>query len=120
MDLMDRRVQRTEAALGQGTSQASSSSITPHSSSRPNGLSHGSDTECTVECVVPSLGYLRSNESVQAEVDKKLAELAQLNESATNGRLKSHHGGPGDVTVKRVVDWPQNFILTGSRKVRPS
>ena len=120
MDLMDRRVQRTETALRQGTSQASSSFVTSHSSSNPKVLSHGIDTECVVESVVPSLGYLRSNESVQAEVDKRLAELAQLNESATKGRLKSQCGGPGDVTVKRVVDWPQKFILTGSRKVRPS
>ena len=56
----------------------------------------------------------------QAQVDKRLAELTQLNKSATKGRLKSQHGGPGDVTVKKVVDWPQNFILTGSHKVRPS
>ena len=32
LDLMDRRVQRTETALGQGTSQASSLSVTSHSS----------------------------------------------------------------------------------------
>ena len=38
MDLMDRRVQRMEAALGQETSQASSSSITSHSSSSANVL----------------------------------------------------------------------------------
>ena len=90
------------------------------SSSDPKVLSHCTDTECTVESVVPSLGYLRNNESVQAEVNKRLAELAQLNESATKGRLKSQRGGPGDVTVKKVVDWPQNFILTGNRKVRPT
>ena len=70
--------------------------------------------------MVPSLRYLRNNDSVQAEVDKRLAELTQLNESATKGRIKSQRGCPGDVTVKRVVDWPQNFILTGSHKVRPS
>ena len=120
MDLMDRRVQRTEAALGQGTSQASLSSVTSHSAPSPNVPSHSIATECNVESVVPSLGYLRNNDSVQAEVDKRLAELTQLNESATKGRIKSQRGGPGDVTVKRVVDWPQNFILTGSRKVRPS
>ena len=40
------------------------------------------------------------------EVDKILSELAQLNESATKGKLKSQRGGPGDITVKRVVDWP--------------
>ena len=120
MDLMDRRMQRTEAALGQGTSQASLSSVTSHSASTLNVPSHGVATERNVESVVPSLGYLRSNDSVQAEVDKRLAELTQLNESATKGRIKSQRGGPGDVTVKRVVDWPQNFILTGSHKVRPS
>ena len=38
--------------------------------------------------------------TVQAEVDKRLAELTQLNESATKGRIKSHRGVPGDVTVK--------------------
>ena len=120
MDLMDRRVQWTEAALGQGTPQASSSSITPHSSSSQNVLSNCIDTACTAESMVPSLGYLRNNESVQAEVGKRLAELAQLNETATKGRRKSQRGGPGDIMVKKVVDWPQNFILTGSRKVRPS
>ena len=33
--------------------------------------SHGINTEDTVESVVPSLGYLRNNTSIQAEVDKK-------------------------------------------------
>ena len=120
MDLMDRRVQRTEAALQEGTSQASSSTVTSHNSPNPKVLSNGIDTEATVESVVPSLGYLRGNESVQAEVDKRLAELAQINETATKGRLKSRHGRLGDITVKRIVDWPQNFILTRSRKTRPS
>ena len=83
-------------------------------------LSTGVDTETTVESVVLSLGYLRSNESMQVEVNKRLAELAQINETATKGRLKSQRQGPGDITVKRIVGWPQNFILMGSRKTRPS
>ena len=94
--------------------------MTSHNSSSQNILSHSVDMECMVENVLPSLGYLRNNESVQAEVNNRLAELAQLNESTTKGRIKSQPGGPGNITVKRVVDWPQNFILTGSRKVRPS
>ena len=32
----------------------------------------------------------------------------------------SHRGGPGEISVKRVVDWPQNFILTGTNKTRPT
>ena len=29
-------------------------------------------------------------------------------------------GGPGEITVKKSVDWPQHFILTGTHKTRPS
>ena len=66
--------------------------------------------------MVPSLGYLRGNESLQSQVDKWLAELERINETATKGRNKSQSGGPGEVSVKRMVD----FILTGSRKNRPT
>ena len=99
MDSMDRRVQRTEAALGQGSQQESSSSSTSHNPSIQNCESHSIATEETVESVVPSLGYLRNNTSIQAEVDKRLSELAQINESATRGRMKSQRGGPGEVGV---------------------
>ena len=34
------------------------------------------------ESVVPSLGYFSGNESFQSEVDKRLAELEKLNETA--------------------------------------
>ena len=104
--------------LGEGSQQASSSN-TSHSPVQ-NSESHGINTEDTVESVVPSLGYLRNNTSIQMEVDKRLSELAQINESATRGRMKSQRGGPGENLVKKMVDWPQNFILTGSRKSRPT
>ena len=78
--------------------------------------SHGIDTEDTVESVVPSLGYFRNNTSIQAEVNKRLSQLAKNNETATRGRMKSQRGGPREIPVKKVLDWPQNFILTGSRK----
>ena len=102
---------------GSTWTRISSSSSTSHSPSIQNCESHGIDTEDTVESVVPSLGYLRNNTSIQAEVDKRLSELAQINESATRGRLR---GGPGEILVKKVVDWPQHFILTGNRKSRPT
>ena len=120
MDSMDRRVQRTEAALGQGSQQASSSASTSHNPSSQNCESHGIDTEDIVQSVVPSLGYLRINSSIQMEIDKRLSELAQINEAATRGRIKSQRGGPGEVPVKKVVDWPKHFILTWNRKSRPT
>ena len=60
MDSTDRRVQRTEASLGQGFQQASSSS-TCHNPSIQNCESHGINMEETIDSVVPSLGYLRNN-----------------------------------------------------------
>ena len=120
MDSMDRRVQKAEAALGQGTSQASSVLNTPQIASNI-AVSHSITTDSNVtESVVPSMGFLRGNESLQSQVHKRLDELERINETATKGRNKSQRGGPGEVSVKRMVDWPHNFILTGSRKNRPT
>ena len=69
--------------------------------------------------MVPSIGFLRSNESLQSQVDKRLAELERINETANKGRNKSQRGDPGDVSVKRMVEWPQNFILMEAAKVGP-
>ena len=66
----------------------------------------------------PQLNW--SNESIQCEVEKHLAELRTLNESTNKGRVKAQCGGPGDIFVKKSVDWPENFILTGNQKTRPT
>ena len=63
---------------------------------------------------------MRSNESIQCEVEKHLAEVHTLNEAGSKGRVMSQRGGPGDIFAKKSVDWPQNFILTGSQKTRPT
>ena len=119
MEQMDRRVQRTEAALEQGSVQASTSASS--AASHSNNLVGGSTMEqATVESVVPSINYLRTNESLQSEVEWRLAELRNINEFAKQGRVKSQRGGPGEISVKRIMDWPQNFILTGSQKTRPT
>ena len=35
-------------------------------------------------------------------------------------KVKSQLGGPGDIFVKKSVDWPQTFILTRNQKTRPT
>ena len=68
MEQMDRRVQRTEAALEQGSTQASTSASS--AASHSNNLSGGNATEQnSVESVVPSIDYLRTNDSLQSEVE---------------------------------------------------
>ena len=94
MDLMDRGVQKTEAVLGQGSLQASSAFNTPQNASN-NSIGHGIATEShATESVVPSMGFLRSNESLQSQVDKHLAELEILKDAATKCRKKSQRDGP--------------------------
>ena len=84
MDSMDKRVQRTEAALGQGNSQAgqiaSNASVIKSSTT----VAHSNATEeVSSESVVPSVEFLRQNDNLQSEVEKRLAELRSLNESAS-------------------------------------
>ena len=86
--------------LDQGNSQVSSVVTSVKNSPVKNSVGHMSGPD------------LRGNEFLQTEVDKRLAELEKLNETATRGRLKSQRGGLGNFLVKRMVDWPQNFILT--------
>ena len=97
MDCMDKRVQCMEA--------------TEQAAEQVTGYGNDSD-EITTQSVGPSLEILRNK--------RRLAELKNVNEMAIRGRIKSQRGGPGDVTVKKLVDWPQDFILTGAHKTRPT
>ena len=79
MELMDRRVQRTEAALEQGSSRVSpllsvsqgqqgTATVSNHTLT----VSDSNGAEANVDqSVVPSIEFLRSNESVQCEVEKR-------------------------------------------------
>ena len=107
LEAMDRRVQHTEAALEQGSSRVSLLPTTSQGQSQHDTVLHFTDTEWTSsQSVVPSMMYLRNNELVQTEVAKRLAELRNLNETATKCRVKSPRGGPSEVLVKKSVDWP--------------
>ena len=73
MDYMDKRVQCTEAALEKGYSQPIDILGTSQGTA---GQVTGHDTdESVAQSVVPSLEFLRNNESLQSQVEKRLAEL---------------------------------------------
>ena len=63
------------------------------------------------------MAALQGASHIQAEVDRRIKHLTDLNES---GKLKSQRGGIDTVFVKRQVPWPQNFVLGGSNKSRIS
>ena len=139
MDQMDRRVQRTEAALEQGSTQASTSASS--AASHSNNLVGGSTTESAmVESVVPSIDYLRTNDSLQSEVERHLAELRNINELATTKpdpsmtTLLSPNGYPDSSDASRrknwkpirlvcsiiwVTSWRMHLIFLGTRPKQP-
>ena len=59
--------------------------------------------------------FLKSSRGIQHAVDKRLQELASLNE---RGMFKSQRGGNDQVTVPNKIPWPQNHILAGTSKSR--
>ena len=69
------------------------------------------------QVVVPSVAALQGASHIQAEVDRHIKHLTDLNES---DKLKSQRGGNDTVFVKRQVPWPQNFVLGGNNKSRIS
>ena len=86
--------------LEQGSSHVSLAHTSSHKNLNQATVSHGRDTaRNAAESVVPSMEYLRSNESLQNEVERRLADLKNLNEAVTKGRVKSQRGGSGAITV---------------------
>ena len=62
-----------------------------------------------------SLQALRQDAYIQAQVETRIQELAQMSKA---GNIKSQRGGKVDVMVKHRVKWPHEYILTGINKER--
>ena len=77
-------------------------------------VSHDSDTSSNLVRVWST----QCNVSLQNEVERRLADLKNLNKAAAKGRVQSQRGGPGKTMMKKSVDWPQHFILTRAHKTR--
>ena len=76
MDSMDKRVQCAEAALEKGHSQDKD---IPTTSQGTAGQVTAYDVdEDTAQSVVPSLEFLRNNDSLQAQVEQRLTELKNV------------------------------------------
>ena len=63
---------------------------------------------------LPNLHTLRSDALIQAQVEQRLRYLADENKSGT--KIKSLQGGAVDVVVSYRVKWPQEYVLSGSKK----
>ena len=74
----------------------------------------GSDTS------VPSLQAIKQDQQIQAQVDQRLRQLADIAQTGTCNKVKSQRGGQVDVFVRTRVKWPHEFVLSGSSKERIS
>ena len=65
---------------------------------------------------LPNLHALRSDVLIQAQVEQRLRDLVDENKSGT--KIKSLRGGSVDVLVPHRVKWPQEYVLSGTKKER--
>ena len=113
LSAIEQHIQKTEEQLQQGAASQLDgvNSPTSLSSHRPS----LADSDVDEEVVTPTPAFLKSSRGIQDAVDRRLQELASLNE---RGMFKSQCGGNEQVTVKNKIPWPQNHILAGTSKSR--
>ena len=73
-------------------------------------------TQQSLVSPLPNLQSLRSDALIQAQVEQRLRDLVEENKSGT--KIKSLRGGSVDVVVTNRVKWPQEYVLSGSKKER--
>ena len=111
---IEQRIQKTEDQLQKGAASFSDGITSP----APTVTSHRSrvmDSDDEDDVVTRTTTFLKSSRGIQNAVDKRLQELASLNEQSM---FNSQRGGHEQVTVKHKVPWPQNHILAGTSKSR--
>ena len=106
-------IQKTEDQLQRGATSLCDAVASP-SSTVGSGRSRQVDSE-DEDDVTPTTAFLKTSRGIQNAVDKRLQELATLNEQGT---FRSQRGGHDQVTVKHKIPWPQNHILAGASKSR--
>ena len=73
------------------------------------------DSDWEDDGVIPTTAFLKTSKGIQSAVDRRLQQLASLNEQ---GMFRSQRGGQDQIAVKHKIPWPQNHILAGTSKNR--
>ena len=123
MNLMEKRLATTEKQL-----QASTSTYQQHGKSTkvkrkvpavPQPQTTEEDSS-DVEMVMPSKKFIKEDPNIQQKVKARMEELKHINDRDSQGKFKSQRSVNDDVTVKFKIPWPQNQVLSGSNRSRPS
>ena len=116
-ETLDERVRETERAMANRT--------TSHDHEQVSILSHESASNVATNlqsapAVIPSINVLKENSVIQKQVDDRLNDYQGSQAVAQTGKLRSQRGGNNNVPIKKLAPWPQNYILTGPTKGRPT
>ena len=127
MHSMEQRIASTEQQLRASASTQSQSAVikkkratAPLHKDTESSSEDDSTESADDELVLPTKKFIRKNASIQRQVDARIEELKKLNEQDLKGNLKSQRSINDEVIVKCKVPWPQNHVLTGSTRSRPS
>ena len=85
-------------------------------SKKKTSLQAASVTVPPTQVELPDLYRISQDAYIQSQVDQRLKDLANNENSDT--KIKSLTGGPIEVVVPNRVKWPQEFVLSGSKKER--
>ena len=98
IDSIDRRVASNEKALADratGSSQTRQHAVTSSDSvGRAEASSFTSACDVTADkAIVPSVDFLKENPQIQAQVDRRVLEIQQMNNQAPPGNIRSQRVG---------------------------
>ena len=126
MHSMEQRIASTEQQLRASASTQSQSAVikkkratAPLHKDTESSSEDDSTESADDELVLPTKKFIRKNASIR-QVDARIEELKKLNEQDLKGNLKSQRSINDEAIVKCKVPWPQNHVLTGSTRSRPS
>ena len=123
MNLMEKRLATTEKQLQASTStyqqQGKSTKVKRKVPAVPQPQTMEEDSS-DAELVMPSRKFIKEDPNIQQQVKARMEELKHINDRDCQGKFKSQRSVNDDVTVKFKIPWPQNQVLSGSNRSRPS
>ena len=123
MNLMEKRLATTEKQLKASTSAYQQDGKSERTKKKVLAVPQPQTSEedsSDAELLMPSKKFIKEDPKIQQQVKARMEELKHINDRDCQGKFKSQRSTNDDVTVKFKIPWPQNQVLSGSTRSRPS
>ena len=123
MNSMEKRLSSTEKKLQDAFTPDEHHSKAKHLKKKVPAVPQSSssdDDSSDAEMVMPSKKFIKEDPKLQKKVKERMDELKKINDRDLQGKFKSQRSVNDEVTVKFKIPWPQNQVLSGSTRSRPS